>query len=289
MTLEVVVVGDVMVDVVTVPGGPIAPRSDTPSRITSLGGGSAANTACWLAWLGASVGLMAAVGDDALGRAAVDQLEAAGVAFLGSTVAGEPTGTCVVLVDELGERTMLPDRGANDALDPAAARRAVADARWMHLSGYTLLGSGSRSAGQAAIAGAAAGDVPWSIDASSAAPLRSVGPQEFLGWAGGFTVLFANDDEVAALGGDVAVLETGRELVAKHGAAGSSWTDGARTATAPADPVAVVDAVGAGDAFEAGFLHARWRGADPVEALRAGAEVAAVCLSVSGGRPPSRP
>ena len=286
MNVEVVVVGDVMVDVVTVPEGPIAPRSDTPSRIRSQGGGSAANTACWLAWLGVPVGLVAAVGDDALGRAALAELEAAGVRFLGTVVGGRPTGTCVVLVDEAGERTMLPDRGANDALAVGAVGE-LAGARWLHLSGYALLGSGSRAAGRAAAEAATAANVPWSLDASSAAPLRSMGADSFLALATGCSVLFANDDEVAALGGFDAVLARGHELVAKHGVDGSSWTDGRATASACADRATLIDSVGAGDAFDAGFLHARLGGADPGQALRAGAAVAATCLSVAGGRPPS--
>ena len=82
------------------------------------------------------------------------------------------------------------------------------------------------------------------------------------------------------------MLTAGQELVAKHGPAGSSWTDGVHAVSVPADRVAVVDAVGAGDAFDAGFLHARVRGASPEDALRSGAATAARCLSVAGGRPP---
>lgn len=286
MTLDVVVVGDVMVDIVTVPTGPLAGGSDTPSRITSLGGGSAANTACWLAWLGASVGLVAAVGDDALGAAAVAELEAAGVRFLGVTVAGAPTGACVVLVDGAGDRTMLPDRGANDALAAGLVESAVGATRWVHLSGYTLLGDGSRAAGRAAIDVARRAGTPWSVDASSAAPIRTVGPDRFLAWVEGCSVLFGNDDELTALGGPVVALEQSAGVVTKHGALGSSWTDGRGSTRVGAEPVAVVDAVGAGDAFDAGYLHARLGGASAVDALEAGARAAAVCLAGVGGRPP---
>jgi len=79
MSDDVLVVGDLNVDVVVRHEGPLHHGSDTPSTIEMLGGGSAANTACWLASTGRPVRLVAAVGDDALGRAALADLERAGV------------------------------------------------------------------------------------------------------------------------------------------------------------------------------------------------------------------
>jgi ribokinase len=286
MTGPVVVVGDLMVDVVAVPEGPLQHGSDTPSAVRTLGGGSAANTACWLASLGQEVHLVAAVGDDSLGRVALADLEAAGVHFAGTVDPDLPTGTCVVLVDDAGERTMLPDRGANDALSRAALAGALAhDPRWLHLSGYALLGSGSHPAAMSAITAAVRTETPWSVDASSAAPLRTMGPARFLRWVHGSRVLFANDDELVALGGAASVLAQVAELVAKHGAAGASWTDGARSASTPATDTRVVDTVGAGDAFDAGYLDAILRDATPSDALGAGSRTAAEAIARVGARP----
>ena len=203
MSEPVVVVGDLNLDVVVRPEGPLQHGSDTPSTIEMLGGGSAANTACWLAATGRTVRLVAAVGDDALGRAALGQLEQAGVGFAGQIVPGVATGTCVVLLDETGDRTMLPDRGANDALQPDVVEAALATgAAWLHLSGYALLGERSQPAAIAAANAARAGRIPWSVDAASAAPFRAVGSDRFLSWIDGCDLLFANDDELAALGGE---------------------------------------------------------------------------------------
>ncbi len=289
MTERIVVVGDVMVDVIVVPDGPLQHGSDTPSAVRTLGGGSAANTACWLASRGREVTLVAAVGDDVLGRAALAELEGAGVAFAGFVDPTRPTGTCVVLVDPLGERTMLPDRGANDALPPAVVTEAIAlGPAWLHLSGYALLGAGSHPAALAALAAANRAEVPWSVDASSAAPLRAIGPRRFLSWIHGCQVLFANDDELAVLGGAGPVLAQSAHLVAKHGAAGASWTDGTRSASATAVDTLVVDTVGAGDAFDAGYLDALLSGAGPADALDAGSRVAAEAIAHTGARPSIR-
>lgn len=286
MSGDVLIIGDVMVDVVVVPSGPLVHGSDTPADIRSIGGGSAANTACWLASLGRAVRLVAAVGDDAMGRGAVAELEEAGVAFAGSVDSVRATGACVVLVDPDGERTMLPDRGANEALPVITVEAALADRPdWLHVSGYTLLDDGSRPAALAAIATARAAEVPISIDASSASPLLNVGGAQFLDWVAGSRIVFANDHELAALDGRDAVLRRAAALVAKHGPAGASWITAEGSCSVPAVPTVVVDTVGAGDALDAGIIDALLRGADPQAALAAGAAVAVRSVRQAGARP----
>ncbi|HJQ01001.1 MAG TPA: carbohydrate kinase family protein [Jatrophihabitans sp.] len=75
---SIVCVGDLMVDVLARLAGPLAIGSDTPAPVCIQPGGSAANTACWLGFLGASVVFAGRVGDDAFGREAVSALQAAG-------------------------------------------------------------------------------------------------------------------------------------------------------------------------------------------------------------------
>ena len=72
-------------------------------------------------------------------------------------------------------------------------------------------------------------------------------------------------------------------LVVTRGARGCLWRsrsegDGEEAAT-PAD---VADATGCGDAFRAGFVHARLRGAPLVEAVRSGSIAAAIVLETEG-------
>ncbi len=286
---DVVVVGDLMVDVVVVPSGPLVRGSDRAASVRTTGGGSGANTACWLASLGVDVSLVAAVGDDDLGRGAVEALTRLGVAFVGTADPERSTGACVVLVEPDGERTMLPDRGANDALPVAAVDAALASPpRWLHLSGYTLLDEGSRPAGLAALAAARAAGVAISVDASSAGPLGDLGGAHFLEWVDGCAVLFANDDELDALGGLAPSLDHVEVVVAKHGPDGASWCTTAQTwsaPAAPAAPAALVDTIGAGDAFDAGVIHAVLRGLDPAAALEAASVLAARAVATAGARP----
>lgn len=293
-TLDVVVVGDLMVDVIALMSGPLARGSDTPSRVTTLGGGSAANVAVWLAQQGVPTAYVGRVGDDALGRLAVDALTDSGVhAWVGAE--GDcSTGTCVVLVEPGGERSMLPDAGANATLLPAdVPPTAFRPGGHLHLSGYTLLSTGSREAGLTALSLAAAAGMTVSVDPSSAALLADVGAARFLDWTRGVDVLLPNADEAAVLTGasdppEAAerLADSYREVVVKIGARGALWRQGFIAASAPAERgVEVVDTTGAGDAFAAGFLASWLLHPEPESALAAGNRLAARAVGRVGARP----
>lgn len=287
-SLDILLVGDVMVDIVVAHTEPVATGSDTPARILMRGGGSAANTACWLASMGRAVGLGGSVGSDPLGVQVVQELERSGVDTRFVVAGPLATGSCVVLVDASGERTMFPDRGANAALDIGVMDDAVGAAppRWFHLSGYSLLGIGSRTTALDGLDRMRARSVPTSVDASSAAPIAEVGAASFLNWIDGIDLLFANEDEVAALGGGDIVIERVGALVTKLGPNGARWTDGSKTVEVQAVAAAVIDTTGAGDAFAAGYLGALLDLADPHACLAAGCRMAAVAVGIAGGRPP---
>ncbi|WP_416262534.1 carbohydrate kinase family protein [Gibbsiella quercinecans] len=81
-------------------------------------------------------------------------------------------------------------------------------------------------------------------------------------------------------------LHRGGGCVVKRGAQGASlWTRQTQL-DAPAQPVAVVDTIGAGDSFNAGFLSALLCGEPHAQALRWGIEVSAHAISSSPRRYP---
>ena len=288
MSDRIVVVGDVMTDVVASLSGPVAHGSDTPARIVLRGGGAGANIAAWLARAGADVTLIGRVGDDAAGRLAAAGLDAEGVDARLTIDPARPTGTCVVLVEPGGERSMLPDTGANAGLEAVALPR---DAAHLHVAGYALLDPGSRPGARALLAAARARGVSVSVDPSSAAPLRRAGATAFLEWAGDADLLVPNRDEAEALTGiddparaARALCAHAREVVVKLGSGGALWTDGGSDVRVAALGVSVTDTTGAGDAFAAGLLAARLAGAAPAEALRAGCALAADAVGREGGR-----
>jgi sugar/nucleoside kinase (ribokinase family) len=287
----VVVVGDLMVDVVASVDERLARASDTAARVRWTGGGAGANVAAGLAAAGVDVVLVARVGDDLVGRAAVAELRAGGVEVRGAVDPGAPTGTCVVVVDAGGERTMLPDRGANLALSPEdlPAELFVAGAH-LHLSGYVLLDERCRPAGLRALHLARGAGMTISVDPASAAPLRRAG--EFLDWVAGVDVLMPNADEAAVLTGEAdpracaeALAHRFGEVVVTLGADGALWTDGQRLVHAPAPAAEVVDTTGAGDAFAAAWLAARRGGDEPEGALARGCAAGSAAVARAGARP----
>jgi len=287
---RVVVLGDVMVDVVARLSGPLAAASDAPATIRFHGGGSAANAAAWLAAAGADPVLVGCVGDDERGRQAHGELRMAGVDARLAVDPALPTGACIVLVGPDGERTMVPDAGANDALkEEDLADELLERGSHLHVAGYALLREGSRPASRAAIRRALRAGMSVSVDPSSSALL---GPA-FLDWVVGAGLVMPNVPEAQALSGESdperaarALAERFEEVVVTLGAEGALWTDGNEVLRAPALPVeAVEDTTGAGDAFAAGLLTARLAGSGVADALAAGCRLAARAVQQTGARP----
>jgi sugar/nucleoside kinase (ribokinase family) len=290
----VVVVGDLMVDVVARMTVPLAAGSDTAARVRTRPGGAGANVAAWLAVAGAPVTLVARAGDDEHGRGAVERLRGHGVDARVAADPALPTGTCVVLVAPGGERSMLPDAGANAALSADDLPDDVfAAAAHLHLAGYPLLRDGPpRAAATAALRRAREAGMTVSLDPSSAAPLAAFGAARFLDLAGPLDLLLPNRDEALVLAAPEAdpvaaaraLAARAREVVVTLGADGAVWTDGTAALAAPAaTTVPVADTTGAGDAFTAGFLAAWLHGAAPPDALAAGSALAARAIDAASG------
>jgi sugar/nucleoside kinase (ribokinase family) len=287
------VVGEIMIDTVVVAHSSIAWGSDTPATIEDHDGGSAANMAAWLASTGTPVELIACVGDDHIGGQALDRLRSAGIDVNVRRSPDHRTGRCLVIVAADGERTMLPDPGANIDLGPADLNVAGWSADdHLHVSGYTLMRSGPRVAAIHALEAARQRGLTVSVDASSSAPLRDLGAEVILDVCVTGDVLFANADEARALTGradpvEAAEFLAGHGLVAvvKLGPHGALAVDGSRTVRRAAAPVASIDSTGAGDAFAAGFLAA-WRlDASLASAVESATRLAAQAVGRLGARP----
>jgi ribokinase len=290
--------GDLMVDVVARLFAPLAEGSDSPGVISYVGGGSAANTAAWLTRVGESTTFIGAIGDDPAGQSQLESLHRLGVDVRFRVDRTRPTGTCLVLVAPTGERTMVPDPGANlSLLEHDVPVDEFRSGDHLHVSGYALLRD-SRDAALHAIAAARAAGMTVSVGAASAAPLHQLGAAAFLEMVPTDSLLFANEKEAAVLVGDGSdagdlasrLAAGGRQAVVTAGSGTAAWSNGEATATMAAERLdrPELDTTGAGDAFAAGFLAARAREATPEVCLRDGHALAAAACRTTGGRPEPR-
>lgn len=261
---RVVVLGDLMLDVVLTPDAALVSGTDVPGHVTLRQGGSAANTARWLARLGARTTLIGAVGRDPAGRALVAAIRSDGVVSRVVRHAGERTGRIGVVVAPTGERSFVADRGAADRLAPADLEPSWFErVAMLHLPAYPLLGEPLGAAGRRAIELARAAGGQVSLDLASIGPLLSRGRRAAVGLVRDAApdLLFATTAEAEALLGrdrPEALLDLAPVSVVKRGPRGATvmaLEDRNRLRFEVATQrLRAPDTTGAGDAFDAGFI-----------------------------------
>jgi len=271
---------------------------DAMGPAIEMSGGSAANTIVGVANLGARAAFVGKVRDDALGRAFVHDIRAAGVTFDTPPAAGGPsTGRCYVLVTPDGERTLNTYLGAAQALEPGDVdAEMVAASAITYLEGYLWDPRDAKDAflKAAAIAHDAKRMVALSLsDAFCVDRWRD----EFLQLIRDHVVdvTLANEAEFRSLyqtadfDTAIAALRVDARLaVVTRGEQGCVVVSGDGAGAVPAFPVErVVDTTGAGDLFAAGFLFGLARGTDHPTAARFGALAAAEVIGHLGARPES--
>jgi sugar/nucleoside kinase (ribokinase family) len=295
MTINVLCIGDVMLDVIArinVSPQKINFGSDTASRISTSSGGAAGNVAAWLTRTDARSTIVSHVGDDPAGAAIVAEFDALGVSHGDLVIPGETSGVVVVLVDSSGERTMFPDKGAN-------SRLVVEDLpdlnpfQAVYISGYALLNPLARDGVLAMIEKIKEDGLPIYFDPASVGAMKDVADKELHTWFSKMDVLLLNEEESIYLTGSVDIeraldylLDFSQVVVIKRGSAGAiAKARGFDSISLPAVAATVVDTTGAGDSFAAGFIASFSKNRDLTAALQAGAELAADCVAIVGGRP----
>ena len=288
----IVVVGDIAVDIISVLREPLARGSDAAADIRIMPGGSGANAAVWLARIGQPVTFVGRVGADYFGEWLAADLVAEGVRPQLAIDGSLRTSVIQVLVEPGGERTMIPDRGANAVWSVDDIPEAIiAQARMVHVVGYVLLDPQSQAGARQAMAYPRAHGVPISLDPSSHAPIQRLGSDSFWSLAGHVEVLLPNRFEASALTGEpdagaaLRRLRRHADVVAiKLDRDGCIAGDATAEWSIAAPKAEISNATGAGDAFDAAFI-ARWQdGGDIEAACRAAVALGAHAASLPSTR-----
>jgi len=282
----IVVIGSYNQDtVLRVPRFPRPGETLAATRLDRFHGGKGSNQAVAAARSGAAVAMVAALGADAAGEAALALWRAEGIAA--AAVARSPalpTGEALILVAADGENEIVIVPGANAALAAEQAEAAVG-------TGTALVLAQLETPPAATEAGFRAARAAGATTLLNAAPAQAL-PPALLDLA---DILAVNETEAAMLAGQdgppgrLAALLAPRHrrgVVLTAGAAGAWWaTPEGALRHAPAPRVTVVDSTGAGDAFLGAFAAALAAGAGEEAALRRGVAAGALACQKAGAVP----
>ena len=288
----VTIIGCVQADVVMSPVTDLpAPGSTLLTEQTAVRvGGAGANAALAAAEAGMEVRLLGCVGDDQLGGWMREQLAAAGLADELVVLAGATSGLTVVLESPVRDRTFLTHLGVNARWDATMIPDDALRCENLLLCDYfvapRLRGETARNLLDSARAqgGRTFFDTTWDADGFSEASRAEV--RELLP---SVDVFLPNEVEACAIAGEAADAEraartlqavSGGWVVVKLGPRGcfAVGPEGGELAV-PAPEVSVADTTGAGDAFNAGLVHALAGGMGWPEALAMATRFASAIIS----------
>jgi sugar/nucleoside kinase (ribokinase family) len=291
VALRLLVIGDIAWDIFIRPEGDLVRGSDVLGTVDVMPGGAAANVAVWARRLGADVTLVGKIGDDTLGVLMRTHLQGEGVARGVITVAGGLSTRVGILVSADGEHSFVIDHTKVLRFEDGDAPVSLLDAAdAVFFNGYEIFLARSAAFLSPLLAEARRRRIPVLFDPSSFALIDAFGPGRLMAGVGPVDVLIANDAESDALrdGRPLESLQSWARLaIVKKGASGASAYAAGDAWHAAANPVAVVDTTGAGDAFDAAFA-VEWLSSRNVEAaLRAGNRLGAHVAAHLGAQPPA--
>jgi sugar/nucleoside kinase (ribokinase family) len=288
-SFDILVAGELNPDLIL--GGDVAPVFGQAEKLVDSAdltvGSSSAIFACGAARLGLKVAFVGVCGADLFGRFMLDELSRRGVDVSGVIV--DPalqTGLSVIL-NQGNDRAILTHLGAIDHLKAEQVSDALLiRSRHLHVASYFL-----QTALQPGLPDlfrrAHNLDLTTSLDTNWDPSGEWYGFDDLLRLA---DVFLPNENEALALTGaatvEAAVGVLGRKcgLVAvKLGARGALGCRGDEVVRVEALPAEVVDTVGAGDSFDAGFLSGWLNGWSLERVLRLGAVCGSLSTRAAGG------
>lgn len=297
--IDVIGFGALNIDYIYRVDSVVADRETIIKSFVRYPGGSAANTIYALAKLGVNTGFIGAVGGDGGARLALEDFNASGVETSGIvTKSSAVTGVALCLVDNSNRRSLYILPGANSLLNSSDINSEyLSRTNIIHLSSFV---DRTQLNIQKEVISKLSPDIK--VTFSPGAIYSKLGLDELKPILKRCHVLFVNKDEAEELTGkpfDIAAKElinAGCKIVAITFGEGmkinnmnlSSYiSDSHRKIYIEPDKlpkIKIIDTIGAGDAYAAGFIYGVLRGSSLKECSILGEAVARLSLRGTGAR-----
>ena len=250
-------------------------------------GSSSVIFACGTARLGLKVAFIGLAGDDVFGNFMLDAMGSRGVDTSNVIIDPDQKTGFTVILNRVTDRAMLTHLGAINALTADQIPDGLlAQARHLHIASYFLQ---TKLQPEAPDLFRRAGNfgLTTSLDTNWDPSEQWMGVHDLLELV---DVFLPNDNEACALAKMDSVADSARKLAAntkivavKMGADGGLAIEGNTVVQAPAIPVEIVDTVGAGDTFDAGFIYGFLGGWPLQKSLKLGIACGSLSTQKSGG------
>jgi sugar/nucleoside kinase (ribokinase family) len=262
---------------------PVLGRELFAGGLDIAAGGGAFISAAHVAQVGRKVGLVSRLGTDTLSQGVGEQIRDSGIdmRFIEHAADAGPQITVAAVVGS--DRAFLTRRAGPAQPRTLEAALAWPEAQHLHIAEYATLHEMPDLVSRAKAHG-----LTVSLDPSWDASL--IYDRKLLDACRGVDIFLPNLEESEAITGSsdperaIRILEKTFLTVALKGGDRGAWVASGDTLVhQPAKPVPVVDTTGAGDAFNAGFLHAWLNGDVMLSCLSAGIEAGSLAVQTAGG------
>jgi sugar/nucleoside kinase (ribokinase family) len=286
---DILVAGEINPDLVL--SGEVIPEFGQAEKLVDSAiltiGSSSAIFACGAARLGLRVAFFGLCGDDLFGRFMLEAMAARGVDVSRVITRSDGQTGLSVILNRGADRAILTYPGLIAALqEPDLPDSLLRQARHLHVASY-FLQTALQPGLPALFRRARQFGLTTSLDTNYDPSGQWTGVRELLPLT---NILLPNEKEALSLSGETTLekaahsLATRVEILAvKLGAAGALGVQNNLTVRVPSIPVAVVDTVGAGDSFDAGFLYGYLQGWDLRRTLQLACNCGACSTQKAGG------
>lgn len=261
------------------------------AKITRCAGGSAANTMMGLVDFGGKGAYAGKTADDEIGQFFLQDMREQGICIEVPPISGQ-SGTCVILITDDAQRTMLTHLGVSSQLGPDDIDEAeIAQSKYVYVEGYLFTGDSTKQAALKAIDLAKKNGVKVAFTVSDPFLIDLFRDEFWKLIEGPVDLLFCNLDEARSLTGKQDPIECAH-IIHDHaenvamtlGADGSILMHEQKVIPIEGVPTKAIDTTGAGDMYAAGVLYGITNGLSWHQAGHLASHAASRVVSQLGAR-----